>query len=129
MRRSNASATAILIGLALVVDSTGAHAGAFVDGNGMNEYCTSRGEGGRLVARGYAMAAADEQGAGVAAIGAATGNPLTAKRLVCVPNGVTDKQAEDVLCNYLATHPESRQRNAFTLAIVALWEAWPCSKR
>ncbi len=44
----------------------------------------------------------------------------------CVPQGAGDQQAAKVVC--LDNHPERLHQPAFTLAVVALQEAWPCPK-
>jgi hypothetical protein len=46
--------------------------------------------------------------------------------LIC-PGNIELGQAVDVTVNYLRAHPESRQYNAASVAIVALTKAFPCN--
>ncbi len=46
--------------------------------------------------------------------------------LICLPNGVTPVQVEDVVKASLTTHPEKRHKAAASLVQAALAEAFPC---
>jgi hypothetical protein len=45
----------------------------------------------------------------------------------CASEGVTTRQANDIMCNYLEKSPEDRHLTAASLAANAFHEAWPCS--
>lgn len=44
----------------------------------------------------------------------------------CSPANSTTGQYTDIVCNYLAEHPEVRTDSASSLMSAALREAWPC---
>ena len=46
----------------------------------------------------------------------------------CVPSGVENGQVEDVVKLYLRDHPETRQKSAPTLVMLALKEKFPCQE-
>lgn len=46
--------------------------------------------------------------------------------LICIPSGVTFGQTGDIFGKYLNEHPVTRNQNAATMAILSLWEAFPC---
>jgi len=45
---------------------------------------------------------------------------------LCTPDGVTLRQALDIVVAYLRDHPEKRDWNMALLAQIATSEAWPC---
>jgi len=45
---------------------------------------------------------------------------------LCVPADVKSGQIQDVVGQFLETHPESRQRSAVLLSTQALMKAFPC---
>lgn len=47
---------------------------------------------------------------------------------ICMPEGVSIQQAQDVFCKYLSDHPESRHRTAAHLVLESIKAAWPCSR-
>lgn len=49
--------------------------------------------------------------------------------LICSPDGVTVKQAKQVVFNYMQKHPESWDKSADISIIAALAEVWPCKKK
>ncbi len=53
---------------------------------------------------------------------------VTHTRLICLPDNVLLGQAVDVTVNFLRAHPEHRQVNAASMAVVALTTAFPCPK-
>jgi len=54
--------------------------------------------------------------------------PGKSPRLFCLPAGSINTQAADIVCKYLADHPEQRHYSASTTAIVALNAAFPCAR-
>ncbi len=48
--------------------------------------------------------------------------------LYCVPNGVTNTQAVDIVKRHLVATPATRHLAASVLVVTALKEAWPCKK-
>ncbi|MER9125438.1 hypothetical protein NKH81_20485 [Mesorhizobium sp. M0959] len=126
MKRFALNVAAIFFGLAACCV---ARAEYFLDGNTLNEFCTSAATKSRLIVRGYAMAIADGEGVGTGIIDDATGSPVFPRRFVCVPIGVSAKQAEDLVCNYLSAHPEIRQMPGTMLVHNALHDAWPCAQK
>lgn len=46
----------------------------------------------------------------------------------CTPDGVTKRQAFDVVKNYVVENPHIRHLNATNLVQQALTKAWPCQK-
>ncbi|WP_370050739.1 Rap1a/Tai family immunity protein [Sinorhizobium fredii] len=47
---------------------------------------------------------------------------------ICYPSNVTTQQVRDIVCDYLANHPETRHQPAQYLSGIALAEAFPCEK-
>lgn len=47
---------------------------------------------------------------------------------VCPHQGVTARQARDVMCKYIEDNPASRHRSAGVLAWEGFHYAWPCSQ-
>ncbi len=48
---------------------------------------------------------------------------------VCAPGGVTARQVEQVVYNYMQKHPESWEKSADTSVAAALTEVWRCKKK
>jgi len=46
--------------------------------------------------------------------------------VLCVPGDVKSGQIEEVVGQFLETHPESRQRSAVLLSTQALMQSFPC---
>ncbi|WP_374990067.1 Rap1a/Tai family immunity protein [Rhizobium sp. TH2] len=50
----------------------------------------------------------------------------TAKGGVCLTEGITVGQLNEVFCKYLENHPENRHQSATELVQKSFSEAWPC---
>lgn len=46
----------------------------------------------------------------------------------CRPTGVSAVQMRDVVCAWLTNHPENRHYTANSIIVVALTQAWPCTR-
>jgi hypothetical protein len=108
--------SALALGLAFASSPAVAQsvAPAYVLGNTLWEACSSRND----LCLAYIVGTAD-------AIQAARGSLLGWR--VCLPNGVTEGQAMDVVVQFLSQHPEMRQYAATGLVANALANAFPCS--
>lgn len=60
--------------------------------------------------------------------GAVQKSVLEAKKIYCIPAGVTNRQLIDVTINYLQSSPEIRNLPAIILIEMGFMRAWPCSK-
>ena len=62
------------------------------------------------------------------ALGVSTTMPTGGRgpTFACIPTAASAVQVRDVLCNYVAQHPEIRHYNASPLAQRAMINAWPC---
>jgi hypothetical protein len=52
--------------------------------------------------------------------------PQPQPQLVCIPDGVTNRQAVAVVVKFLDDHPNQLHQRFIVLAQDALYEAWPC---
>lgn len=52
-----------------------------------------------------------------------------ALHVVCAPPTASNDQVLRVIVHYLESHPERTHEDISVLALAALREAWPCSKR
>lgn len=99
-----------VIGLMLL---TGSRAqAAFQTGNQLLRLCSSNDASERGVCLGYGEAVIDTWDGSFA----------------CAPAGIEAQQVADVLVRYLNAHPESREKDAGSLAFIAVQAAWPCPK-
>ena len=89
---------------------------AFVSGNALYEYCTSKSPFDNGLCTGYIEGISDALGA--SAILGST---------VCVPSGVTVQQITDIVGRYLQGNPHLRHYAANGLVAAALNDAFPCS--
>lgn len=49
-------------------------------------------------------------------------------QMICLVPGITTGQISDAVRNYLTAHPERRGTKASSLVVIALAEAFPCTK-
>lgn len=97
---------------ALLMIPTMAHAG-FMDGNKLLRYLASDSDLERLHGMGYVIGAHD----------------MVNDELICLTQGVTTKQASDVVKKYLENNPAQRNLDASVLVMVALGSAFPCANK
>jgi hypothetical protein len=90
-----------------------AGAGLFKDGNSLYEDCRSSDIPAQTGCLGFVVGVAD------------TASALEFKYL-CIPNGVTARQLEDIVTPFLRDHPEDRHWSASGLVLSALAKAFPC---
>ncbi|MBX5001454.1 Rap1a/Tai family immunity protein [Rhizobium lentis] len=108
-----------------------AHAG-FYTGNELHELC----QGDREAVLGYVAGVIDKSTYDLSVLStldqAPPGDVVTFARkyrmggFICFPEGMILRQARDVVCKYIADHPENRQKTAEGLVQSALYDAWPC---
>ena len=97
----------------------------FYDGNRLYEWCATpegdpRYSWSSINCNGYVTGVIDS----LEVAEKAGSGPIT----VCVPSGATVQQVRDVVLKYLTNHPEQRHTAAAILTILALREAFPCSR-
>jgi len=76
----------------------------------------------------------DQRGSANFRVGMATGYVIgvadsVAGILQCMPSGISVKQVNQVVFNYMKSHPESWNQSADQLVVAALNATWPCSKK
>lgn len=104
-----------VIAATLLVSPTVASA-EFFTGNKVLEYCESNRE---LVA-GFVAGVMD---------GLQTGDYANVghRKLICPSEGVTIRQATDLMCQYLKDNPKERDATAASSALFVFYDAWPCN--
>ncbi|SCX65487.1 Rap1a/Tai family immunity protein [Variovorax sp. EL159] len=60
--------------------------------------------------------------------GIETMEAVTERRRICVPNGVTLGQINDLVLADLRKNPSGRHEEASDIAFLALLKTWPCKK-
>ena len=92
---------------------------AFVTGNDLLAYCkTPAGAGPPAMCRGYITATVDTV--------VLYQDLESIPRRVCLPRNVTVQQVVDVVVAYLVEYPADRHNTAVSIAVPALWKAFPC---
>lgn len=102
----------------LLLIATNVQAGSFQDGNALLQLCDKNSP----ILYGYVMGVTDYQALYFVD---SDGNPMI-PGYVCLPDRITSRQAVDVTCNYLRSHPANRQMDGANLVWLALQQAWPC---
>jgi hypothetical protein len=87
----------------------------FMSGNELFKYCNAAaGTPDRLTYKGYVIGISDE---------------LTIEDFVRLPEQAVDRQAIDVVLNYLRANPAKRQDSASSMVGAALMDAFPCQPK
>jgi hypothetical protein len=121
----------MILASVMLLAATSAQAG-FYTGNELHELC----QGNREAVSGYVAGVIDKSTYDLSVLSmldqAPSGDVVTFARkyrmggFICYPDGMILRQARDVVCKYLADHPEHRQKTAEGLVQAALYDAWPC---
>ncbi|MCA1442692.1 hypothetical protein I6F07_21205 [Ensifer sp. IC4062] len=99
------------IAVSTVLAYAGPAAAQFYTGNKLHELCQSKDR----IALGYAVAVTDWV-------------MTEMRQKACVPSTVTTGQMHDLICGYVAKHPEQRHFPAHFLGAQSLIDAFPCNK-
>lgn len=91
-----------------------------IEGNGLLEACTSRAPLQGAMCIGYIRGVIDGENM--------MGTALNNKPLVCLSEGVTLGQVQDVVVKYLKDNPTERNKPSAGLIGIAAATAWPCSQ-
>jgi Rap1a immunity proteins len=91
-----------------------------IEGNGLLEACTSRQPLQGAMCIGYIRGVIDGENM--------MGTALNKRPLVCLPQGVTLGQVEDVIVKYLKDNPAERNKPSAGLIGIAAASAWPCAQ-
>jgi hypothetical protein len=91
-----------------------------IEGNGLLEACTSRQPLQGAMCIGYIRGVIDGENM--------MGTALNKKPLVCLSEGVTLGQVEDVVVKYLKDNPAERNKPSAGLIGIAAATAWPCAQ-
>lgn len=109
----------MLMTASIILASTSTPYAYFMSGNKLHEHCHSTGQ---EWAGGFVLGVIDSDETIYFA------NREVSKKFMCVPDGVTTRQATDIVCRYIEIKPETRHKAAAILAIEALMKAFPCPK-
>jgi hypothetical protein len=91
-----------------------------VEGNGLLEACTSRQAVPGAMCIGYIRGVIDGENL--------MGTALNKKPFVCLSEGVTLGQVEEVVVKYLRENPAERNKPSAGLIGIAAASAWPCAQ-
>jgi len=89
-----------------------------VEGNGLLEACTSKQPLQGAMCIGYIRGVIDGENM--------MGTALNKRPLVCLADGVTLGQVEEVVVKYLKDNPAERNKSSAGLIGIAAATAWPC---
>lgn len=98
--------------LLIAIMAVGPASAGFYNGNELLSAC--KGES-QIFAMGYFMGVADMMA-------------IYAPDHICIPAEATGEQVNDLVCQYIESHPDMRHHNGSYLAYVALLKAFPCKQ-
>jgi hypothetical protein len=98
---------------AVILAATATAEANYQDGNALYKDMSDRDVSSKMFSLGYIVGVAD------ASINS---------DLLCIAPSVTQGQLQDVVFNFLAAHPQTRNLPAHIIVVVALGEHWSCPK-